>query len=131
MRGTGSRHLDSRRLLRPLDYLADPWSFGAEGAARTQVPAGGDEVSRLVAELQHRLVAAWRAGGGRPSAGALCARFEMSKQTWSRVTLGQRWAGETVLAALMIAVTSRSGAANPRPARAPYGRGASDETQKR
>lgn len=104
-------HIDSRRRLLPRDYLLDPWQFGQPIAGvNTCLPAGGDRVSKRVAEVQHHLVVTWRANGRYPQASVLCEQFGMSKQTWSRVTLGERWAGETVLAALTAAVLS-----NPKP----------------
>lgn len=96
------RHLDARRRLRPRDYLTDPWAFGLRPATAT-VPDDGDDISCQIAILQHRLVRAWRASGTR--SGVLCERFGISRQVWSLTTRGERWAGETVLAALVHAAT--------------------------
>lgn len=53
-----------------------------------------------VAEQQHTLAVAWRAAGRRPASVDVCERFGISKQTWSRITTGERWAGNTGFAAL-------------------------------
>lgn len=111
------RHIDTRRLLLPKDYLVDPWQFGRAHRARTHVPPDGDDVSRDIAEIQHELVFAWRAAGKKPPAAQICQRFDISKQTWSRVTLGERWAGETILVALLraAAVGRRVSTASEKP----------------
>jgi hypothetical protein len=52
----------------------------------------------------------------RPSATVLGRRFRISKQTISRTSRGQRWAGHTVLAALLYATREqRSARREPRP----------------
>lgn len=101
----GARHLDQRRLLTPRDYFVDPSTFGLVPGAPTHIPPGGDQVSLRIARLQHGLVCQWALAGRTPTVAALCRRFEMSKQTLSLVTLGKRWAGETVLAALVHAAS--------------------------
>jgi hypothetical protein len=107
------RHVDRRRRLTPRAYFADPWSFGVARDATAVTPPGGDDVSRRIAELQHRLVLSWKQTQV-PRARDLCALFGISKQTFSRVVLGERWAGETVLAALISAVAQRGAPdANP------------------
>lgn len=98
------RHLDHRRSLSPREYATDPALFGVTADLTFWVPPGGDAVSMQIARLQHLDVCAWEAGGRRPSAAALCRRFGFSRQTFSKVTTGQRWAGETVLAALHYAI---------------------------
>lgn len=99
MRIPGANHLDRRRTLRPCDYLEDPDHFGRDGVAVFRVPPGGDAVSARIATLQHELVRDWR-WERRPTSGEIRRLFGISRQTWSRITLGQRWAGETGLAAL-------------------------------
>ena len=98
-----ARHLDQRRLLEPRDYCADPDLFGVDAAAVFRVPSDGDATSLHVAREQHLLLCAWNLRR-RPSAKTLATRFGASKQTISRVSRGERWAGETVLAALVFAV---------------------------
>lgn len=98
------RHLDHRRSLTPRDYATDPTLFGVTADLTFWVPPRGDAVSMQIAQLQHLDVCAWDADGRRTSAAALCRRFGFSPQTLSKVTTGQRWAGETVLAALHYAI---------------------------
>lgn len=54
-----------------------------------------------IALIQHQLVVGWRQNADAPSGAALAGRFGFSKQTFSRAVLGQRWMGETVMAALL------------------------------
>lgn len=98
------RHLDHRRSLTPREYATDPTLFGVAANLTFWVPPRGDAVSMQIAHLQHLDVCAWEADGRRTSAAALCRRFGFSPQTLSKVTTGQRWAGETVLAALHYAI---------------------------
>lgn len=100
------RHLDHRRSLTPRDYATDPTLFGVAVDLAFWKPPDGDAVSMQIALLQHLDVCAWEADGRQPSAAALCRRFGFSPQTLSKVTSGQRWAGETVLAALHYAIRS-------------------------
>lgn len=120
-----ARHLDRQRLLSPRDYAIVPELFGVDPEVTFQVPAGGDAASMHSAVEQHLLLCAWNRSR-RPSATVLGRRFGISKQTVSRVSRGQRWAGHTVLAALVYAarqqsrtgsatVPVRSDAADPRP----------------
>lgn len=99
------RHLDHARTLTPRDYASDPTLFGVVLDLGFLVPEGGTTVSMRIAMVQHRSVCIW-AAQRKPSAAFLCRRFGFSKQTFSRVTRGERWAGETVLAALSEARTS-------------------------
>lgn len=94
-----TRHLDRRRNLQPRDYLRDPFAFGREPGAELAVPAGGDGISLQIAARQHVLVVAWRARGKRPRSSEICRRWGFSSSTFSRIVLGERWAGETGLAA--------------------------------
>ena len=94
------RHLDHRRLLTPRDYAADPAMFGVAADLAFEVVAGGDEISMRIAHLEHLVVCEWEDSDRRPPASVLCRRFGFSAQTLSKATRGQRWAGETVLAAL-------------------------------
>lgn len=91
--------MDHRRRLEPCDYLVDPHRFGRPGAT-LQLPFDGDEPSMWVARTQHLLVARWINSGGRPSVADLCERYALSKQTWSKCLLGERWASAAVLTAL-------------------------------
>lgn len=95
----GANHLDRRRTLLPRDYLDEPDLFGRSGTAVVRLPPGGDEVSARIAAIQHDLVRDWRVEH-RPSSGEIRRLYGMSRQTWSRITLGERWAGETGLAVL-------------------------------
>jgi hypothetical protein len=113
MRRPGANHIDRRRRLRPADYATDPHRFGTDPHLDFRVPAGGDDVSMKVARVQHQLVSAWRHQPGTPSGAALARGFGCSKQTFSRTVLGHRWAGETLLAALLHALDP---ATPPRPA---------------
>jgi hypothetical protein len=45
-------------LLKPRDYAVPDHAFGTTAPIDWTVPAGGDELSRQLAELQHRLVVA-------------------------------------------------------------------------
>lgn len=101
MRRPGANHLDRRRRLLPRDYLDPPEAFGLRDPIRWVVPADGDGTSQRVARVEHRLVVAWRLGDHRPSGPEMGRRFGFSRQTWSRCMLGERWMGETVLAAVL------------------------------
>ena len=101
-------HIDQRRLLLPASYAETPADFGVVTALRFRVPEGGDTVSMRIALELHLLVCAWFANGQRPSAAALCNRFEMSAATFSRTVRGERWAGETLLAAFSYALRTTS-----------------------
>lgn len=120
MRGAAN-HLDRRRLLVPSAYFAEPAAFGVRRGAVARLAPGGDEVSAMVAQLQHELVVAWRARGCRPSGAALAGRFGFSKQTWSRTVLGQRWMGETVLVVLIRTLQDAPGRRGSRPSASPPG----------
>lgn len=97
----GGNHLDRSRQLLPRDYLADdPFAFGRDPSARIHVPEHGDPRWARVAALEHRLMLQWRRS---PRSGAEMARlWGCSRQTWSRTVLGERWAGELLLAALLL-----------------------------
>jgi hypothetical protein len=101
------RTLD-RRHLAPRDYLVDPWQFGRELGASTQLPAGGDARSRAVAEVQHRLACRLRQRGDRRAAARVVQRFGFSKQHWSNCLLGRSWMGETGMAAAVWLLLQRS-----------------------
>jgi hypothetical protein len=96
----------------PRDYFDPPDAFGFVAGARARPAGGGDATSTMVAQIQHDLVLAWRAGGCRPSGAALGRRFGFSKQTWSRAMLGQRWMGETLMAALLHVLRASARSAN-------------------
>lgn len=77
-----------------------------------------------VALQAHLLVCSWNLER-HPTAVALSEQFGTSKQTLSRVSRGERWPGETVMAALVYAARIRSGneaqrvRRNTTPARSP------------
>lgn len=75
------------------------------------VPPEGDPISARIAHLQHVLVCRWRATG--ISGAAIARRWGVSRQTVSRTTLGERWAGETVLAALLASRAPRRDQSSP------------------
>jgi hypothetical protein len=116
MRRPGGTHLDRQRSLLPANYAVDPHRFGRDPKLTFHIPPGGDDRSMEIARIQHQLVLGWRLSPGAPSGAALARRFEFSKQTFSRAVLGQRWMGETVMAALLYGQRSRS---TTRPASAP------------
>lgn len=97
----GGNHLDRRRARRPKDYAIPSDAFGQPVTVQWSVPPGGDAVSLHVARTQHRLVVSWRQHAGHASGAAVASRYGFSRQTWSRTVLGERWAGETVLVALV------------------------------
>lgn len=101
MRRPGGNHLDRQRRLMPRDYLAPPEAFGLRAPEQWVIPPGGDEQSMLVARTEHHLVLAWRTGPRRPSGAEMGRQFGFSRQTWSRSMLGQRWMGETLMAAIV------------------------------
>ena len=105
MRNPGWNHLDRRPAAAPLprDYCTDAWSFGHRGDVSFRVPPGGNVVDLEIARLQHELILEWRRRGGQPSTSQLRARYQISKQTFSRVARGERFLGERVQAALLLA----------------------------
>lgn len=113
MRRPGGTHLDRQRTLLPADYAVDPHRFGHDPKLRFRIPDDGDARSMEIARIQHQLVIAWRHNPDAPSGAALARRFLFSTSTLSRTTLGQRWMGETVMAALLHAQRSRRPAGGP------------------
>src|SRR5918994_1810788 len=103
----GANHIDRRRRLRPRDYLSDPHAFGRQVNVMWRVPPGGDAVSAAVARGQHQLVLDWRAARPRRVGSRDARVFGISSSTWSSSGLGQRWMGETVMAAVLHAVSQR------------------------
>ncbi|UDY34028.1 hypothetical protein [Dermatobacter hominis] len=95
------RHLDQRRNLDPCDYEADADSYRLTEGLQFHIPAGGDEISMRIAEVQHRLVCRWNRSNRRRIAAQLGRQFGIKKQTISLTAKGLRWAGEPVLAALI------------------------------
>ena len=99
MNRPGANHLDRRRRLTPRDYI--PLGFGVLPGAPCRVPAEGDPVSAVVAQIQHELVVLYREvrvhGAGRRTARA----FGVSQTVWTRCLAGERFMGETVMAALL------------------------------
>jgi hypothetical protein len=116
MRRPGGTHLDRQRSLLPADYAVGPHRFGQDPKLVFRVPSGGDDRSMEIARIQHQLVLAWRRRPDAPAGAALARRFGFSKQTFSRAVLGQRWMGETVMAALLY------GQRSPRSLRPPEAR---------
>jgi hypothetical protein len=100
------RRLD-RRSLQPRDYLVDQWAFGRTWRVASTTPTGGDERSRRVALVQHRLACRIRDEGDRAAARSVTERFAFSKQYWTLCLNGQAWMGETVLAAAVELVLDR------------------------
>jgi hypothetical protein len=90
--------LDHRSLL-PNSYLNDPDLFGGRLAIKLVVPDGGDEVSRQVALVQHRLSFALVHPRNPKLAAAVQDKFGFSPSWWSKCLRGKGWMGETVLAA--------------------------------
>jgi hypothetical protein len=97
----GANHIDRRRRLRPRDYLWRPHEFGHDPSALFRMPLGGDPVSQVVARVQHHLVIAYRAAGPTGSGSRDARLFGISTSTWSRSMIGERWLGETVMAAVL------------------------------
>lgn len=99
MNRPGANHVDRRRRLTPRDYI--PLGFGVIAEAPCRIPAGGDAVSAAVARVQHELVVLYRGvrehGAGRRNARA----FGVSQTVWTRCLAGERFMGETVMAALL------------------------------
>jgi hypothetical protein len=93
-------HVDARRRGLPRDYVVPPQSFGIDPSARFVMAPWGDDPSLRVARLLHSLVVAWRSKPGLSGAAA-ARRWGISKQTWSRTILGERWPGETMFIALV------------------------------
>jgi hypothetical protein len=104
MRRLGGTHLDRQRSLLPADYAVDPHRFGRDPRLAFRVPTGGDARSMEIALIQHQLVLAWRKRPEAPTGAALARQFGFGTSTLSRAILGQRWMGETVMAALLYAV---------------------------
>ncbi|MGK5111674.1 hypothetical protein [Geodermatophilus sp. CPCC 205506] len=103
----GANHIDRRRRLRPRDYLSDPHAFGRQADVIFRVPPGGDAVSAAVARVQHQLVLDWRAARPRRMGSRDARVFRISSSTWSSSVLGERWMGETVMAAVLHALSHR------------------------
>ncbi len=86
--------------LTPRDYLQDPYSFGRAGPVRWTLPPAGTQAGLRAAQRQHALVCHW--GRTRtPKTGTIRRNYGISKQTWSRIVLGQRWAGQLGMEALL------------------------------
>jgi hypothetical protein len=94
---SSATHLDRRRTLRPHDYVRKA-AFG-EPAAITHLPTGGDEISQRIAWVQHMLALAFRQSKRRMD--DVCLQFGFSRHVLGRTLSGERWAGETVLVALL------------------------------
>ncbi|GAB3077725.1 hypothetical protein [Pedococcus soli] len=108
--GMPSRSLGHRSLV-PRAYLHDQYQFGLDPRPAWTLPANGDPRSLQVAMVTHDVVLALRSRSDRELARRVCQRFGFSKQLWSRCLLGESWMGETVLAAAVSELVTRS----PRP----------------
>jgi hypothetical protein len=112
MKRPGANHLDRRRRLTPRDYI--PLGFGIVPDARCHIPPGGDNVSAAIARIQHEPVVQYR-GVREHGAGRRNARvFGVSQTVWSRCLGGERFMGETVMAALLHAIHSGGGVSGHR-----------------
>ena len=100
-----ANHVDARLGRPPRDYAEQPYRFGEDPHVRFRAPVGESSAAAHAARVQHLLVVGWRAQSGRPSGTQLGRRFGFSKQTFSRVVRGERWAGSVVFAALVHATT--------------------------
>jgi hypothetical protein len=103
----GGNHVDRRRKLTPRAYLLNPHGFGRDAQAQIHVPSGGDHISAEIARVQHALVLAWRAARPDGSGSQDGRAFGVSSSTWSRSVLGERWMGETVMAAVLHRLPAR------------------------
>jgi hypothetical protein len=97
-----ANHVDGRRNLQPRAYFP-AHAFGTDPRARLSVPEDGDDASARIAWLQHQLACRYRAAGSRPSGAELGRRFGFSRSVFSESLRGNRWMGETVMAALLSA----------------------------
>jgi len=104
-----ANHLDRSVLtLRPCDYARDPDTFGhPRRHPDWHIPAGGTAPALFAARRQHELVRRWKAARN-PKTGEIRARYLISKQVWSQITLGRRWAGQLGLEALLAAAARRT-----------------------
>lgn len=104
---TGRNHLDRTMLtLTPRDYLQDPHRFGHPGVAGPWiVPPAGTAVGLRAARRQHELACTW-AGTRTPKTGQIRSIYGISKQTWSRIIRGHRWAGQLGMEALLDAANT-------------------------
>jgi hypothetical protein len=97
----GNNHLDRTTLtLTPRAYLHDPHGFGRPGPARWFVPPGGTQAGLRTARRQHVLACRW-AETRTPKTGQIRQTYGISKQTWSRIVRGERWAGQLGLEVLL------------------------------
>jgi hypothetical protein len=99
----GANHLDRRRTRTPRDYFP-PGFYGTVSFAQSTVPAGGDEVSAAVAQIQHDLLVLYRAVRRYGWNRRVGSTFGISETVWQDVMVGKRWMGETVMAALLHAI---------------------------
>src|SRR3712207_3171610 len=98
----GANHLDPRRRLTPRQYI--PLGYGRDPAAVCVVPHGGDPVSAAVARVQHTLLLSYGAMCVHGSDRRTARTFGISDTVWQQAMSGQRWMGETVMAALLHSV---------------------------
>ena len=98
--------VDRRRTLTPRDYAVEPCRFGHDPDVTFRTPPGGDDTSRHVAEVIHRLVVSVRRQ--RINGSQVAARWGMSRQTWSDVLNGRHWPSMTGVAAIVAALTGHA-----------------------
>jgi hypothetical protein len=99
----GANHLDRRRTRSPRNYFP-PGFYGKVPSARSSVSPGGDAVSAAVAQVQHDLLVLYRQVRGHGWNRRIASEFGVSDTVWQDVMAGKRWMGETVMAALLVAV---------------------------
>jgi hypothetical protein len=101
MNRPSATHVDLRRRLAPRDYCLNPSQYGRDPAAVFHEPAGGDAVSAAVARVQHQLLIAFHATRPAGDGSREALSLGVSTATWRRSVRGQRWMGETVMAAVL------------------------------
>lgn len=102
-------------LLTPRDYAQPPHAFGTTAPIRWAVPAGGDNQSRRLAEVQHRLAVQvdtrpdpQLALSRRPrldptdrnAVARMCRRWSFSRSWYQSASQGHLWFHTSALAAV-------------------------------
>jgi hypothetical protein len=95
-----AKRLDSRLTLLPRDYLTNPNLFGQDVPVTWHTPAGGNEESLGVAQVQHDLIVAVLVKGRVPRR-SVYTPFRFSESLLSDVCLGKRWMAAIVAASLI------------------------------
>ena len=104
----GFNRIDRHLTLSPRDYIVPGHAFGIEREVTVVIPPGGNGPAAKVAYTQHRHALLWRTMAERPSGAELGRAWGFSKQTWSRAVLGETWMGQTLLVALLEALSRRT-----------------------